>query len=196
MRARICLLSGHDIKGKKPTHHKVPISLNTWLQVYITVHIIHPPMQNVKAAGIGKDKSRKSPWQGLPHKEKKASIHTLLKRRWIRSEFTDSVFRKENFPHVNTTAHSHHHSGCGNTTEHVPGWYARQGTIGVMQVFIRDKLLISHGVRSHPHCHCDMSSLVSPSFYCFMSVPQRTREGGSCLGAPHLCPPILVKNNN
>ena len=67
-------------------------------------------MENVKAAGIGKDKSRKSPWQGLPHREKKASIHTLLKRRWIRSEFTDSVFRKENFPHVNTTAHSHHHS--------------------------------------------------------------------------------------
>lgn len=43
-------------------------------------------------------------------------------------------------------------------------------------------------LRLHPQCHCDRSSLASPSFYCFRSVPRRTSGEAPALG-PCTCLP-------
>lgn len=38
-------------------------------------------------------------------------------------------------------------------------------------------------LRPHPLCHCDGSSLASPSFYCFISVPWRMSGEAPALGS-------------
>ena len=44
-------------------------------------------------------------------------------------------------------------------------------------------------LRPHPQCHCDRSSLASPSFYCFISVPWRTFGEAPAL-RPCTCLPL------
>ena len=149
-------------------------------------------MQCRKAERSRKDKSERMTWQGLPNRGTRSCIQAELRIRRV-SIWPLLCSQGGKCPLVYSMAYARYRSvsACGSPAGHVPGWCARRGHSYSQKVGVYEGVTV---LRPHSQCLCDRSSLASPPFHRFRSVPWGT-SGRLLSGALHLFPSIPVKTN-